>query len=121
MQLEDDPERNREDLLAYGKTWATTTPAGKSIGDAEQWVNSTFVSLCPSERESDDEQGLTWLRDLMFEAVRRHSCRNGKEVKRRPEVRRDGFFTSSRLREPARCYPSGRKWRSPARDGVART
>jgi twinkle protein len=73
IQFEDDVDRNRDDLIRYATAWKNTSAEGVPIEmDPEQWVAKMFVTLSPSE--GDEDLTLDWLRDTIFEAVKRHGC-----------------------------------------------
>ena len=74
LQFEDNPDRNRDDLLLYAKAWAKDSSQG--IGDPQDWVNRMFVAVTPSEaREVEEDLNLDWLEARIEEAVLRHGCR----------------------------------------------
>jgi twinkle protein len=69
LQFEDNPERNRRDLLRYAKVWANGE-------DAEAWVNRMFKTISPSEDLNEQQDfDLPWLKAAIEEAATRHDCR----------------------------------------------
>ncbi len=75
LQFEDNPDRNRDDLLRYAKTWARDSHDW-GIGDPEDWVHRMFVTIAPSEaRDEDEDFDLKWLEARIEEAILRHGCK----------------------------------------------
>lgn len=75
LQFEDDPERNREDLLAYARAWHQQTE-GKGIDIAPAaWVDCMFRTIGLAEDQEDAQRNLEWLRERIEEAATRHDCR----------------------------------------------
>ena len=71
IQLEDDPSRNRHDLMQYAATWQ------REHGEQpEDWVDQRFVTKVPPEPHSDEEVvTLDWLREAVEDAALRHDCK----------------------------------------------
>jgi twinkle protein len=75
LQFEDNPERNRKDLIRYAKAWAGQERNG--IGeDPVAWVDRMFRTISPKEDlDEDSDFDLTWLKTTIEEAATRHGCR----------------------------------------------
>ena len=75
LQFEDNPDRNRRDVLAYGRAWSQSEGAG--VGhDFQAWARRMFFAISP--KEDDDGQvnfNLEWLQRAIEEAATRHGCR----------------------------------------------
>lgn len=75
LQFEDNPERNRRDLLKYAKAWKDQAQNGIAE-DPVKWVDRMFRTISPNEDK--DEAGdfdLPWLHTAIEEAATRHGCR----------------------------------------------
>jgi twinkle protein len=72
LQFEDNPERNRDDLVTYAKSWARDLRSG--IDNAEAWVNRMFVTIPPRE-DLEEDYTLKWLETVVAEAAQRHNCK----------------------------------------------
>lgn len=77
MQFEDNPERNKRDLLRYAMAWASASSSGTPIaGPAERWVNEHFYAIAPPENLADeDDKTLGWVREQIESAALHHGCR----------------------------------------------
>jgi twinkle protein len=68
LQLEDNPARNKNDILDYARAFKYDDPAA--------WMDEHFVTKIPPEDGGDDDPlTLEWLRESMIEAVRIHDCK----------------------------------------------
>jgi twinkle protein len=75
LQFEDNPERNRRDLIRYAKAWSGQERGG-TVGDPVSWVNRMFWTISPSEDLNEDQDfDLNWLKATIEEAATRHGCR----------------------------------------------
>lgn len=66
LQFEDNPDRNRDDLIRHAESWC---------GDPEAWVDRMFRTISPSEAEDGEDFDLFWLRAAIEEAATRHGCK----------------------------------------------
>lgn len=75
LQFEDNPERNRRDLLRYARSWRGQEVNG--IGEeAEAWVDRMFRTISPSEDLDETKSfDLNWLDAAIEESATRHDCR----------------------------------------------
>jgi twinkle protein len=75
LQFEDNPERNRRDLIRYAKAWQNQTANGIAE-DPVRWVDRMFRTISPGEdlNEANDFD-LRWLETAIDEAATRHGCR----------------------------------------------
>lgn len=75
LQFEDNPERNRRDLLRYARSWTNQTSGG--ITEApEAWVDRMFRTIAPSESfDADTDFNLAWIHEAIDEAAGRHGAR----------------------------------------------
>ena len=73
LQFEDNPDRNRRDLLAYARAW---TQRADNAEDPAAWVDRMFLTISPSE-DIDDEVdfNIEWLHGAIHEAACRHGAR----------------------------------------------
>lgn len=75
LQFEDQPDRNRFDLLAYARSWRSQEKGGIH-DEPEHWVDRMFKTIAPAESDDGDEDfNLTWLRTAIEEAATRHGCK----------------------------------------------
>jgi len=71
VQLEDDPSRNRHDLMQYAATWQH-----EHGEQPEDCVDQRFVTKVPPEPHGDEEVvTLDWLREAVEDAALRHDCK----------------------------------------------
>ena len=74
LQFEDNPDRNREDLVRYARAW--TTDGRFAVGDPYAWIDRMFVTIAPSEElGAEDDYNLAWLERSVEEAATRHGCK----------------------------------------------
>jgi twinkle protein len=73
LQFEDNPERNRRDLIRYARAWKGQERSGIQE-DPEAWVDRMFRTIAPSE-DLEADYDLKWLDAVIEEAVTRHGCR----------------------------------------------
>lgn len=74
LQFEDDPDRNRRDLLRYAKAWHNQQ--GGIQEDPQAWVDRMFRAISPNEDADDDnDYDLAWLRSTIEEAATRHGVK----------------------------------------------
>lgn len=75
MQFEDNPDRNRRDLIRYAKSWHNQEKNGIKE-EPVAWVDRMFKTISPNE-DIDDERDfdLEWLKTAIEEAATRHGCR----------------------------------------------
>ena len=73
LQFEDNPERNRRDLIRYARAWKCQEDSG-IYEDPEVWVDRMFRTIAPSE-DLEADYDLKWLDAVIEEAVTRHDCR----------------------------------------------
>lgn len=75
LQFEDNPDRNRRDIIRYAKSWSTDERSG--IGaDYLAWARRMFIGISPKEDEdSDVEFDIKWLQTAIKEAATRHGCK----------------------------------------------
>jgi twinkle protein len=75
LQFEDNPERNRRDLIRYAKAW-TAQQRNAIVGDPVAWVDRMFKTISPKEGLSEEQDfDLNWLKAVVEEAATRHGCR----------------------------------------------
>ncbi len=76
LQFEDQPRRNYNDLVRF-KLRGIKEPTVSDIGAAQIWVDEMFRTIAPADLLGDDEEDYTfkWLRDAIWEAVKRHGAR----------------------------------------------
>lgn len=73
LGFEDDVDRVRDDLLAYGESWLARNDRGEGAyvrPDPQTWIDEHFVTIAPSE--ADEDFTLDWLKKTIEEAVYRH-------------------------------------------------
>lgn len=71
LQFEDNPDRNRRDLLAYASAWQSVIQK-----PPHEWVDRMFWTISPSEDEEDDVSfNLEWLSSAIQEAACRHGAK----------------------------------------------
>jgi twinkle protein len=76
LQFEDDPDRNREDMLAYARAWRNVPGETSIREEPEAWVDRMFRVIAPLETLGDDaDYDLKWLTEVSEEAARRHGCK----------------------------------------------
>jgi twinkle protein len=75
LQFEDNPQRNRRDLLRYAKAWREQGRGGIAE-EPGAWLDLMFRTISPSE-DLDEEQDfdLDWLKTAIEEAATCHGCR----------------------------------------------
>jgi twinkle protein len=75
LQFEDKPDRNRNDLLRYARSWEKQGKNGLPC-EASAWVDNMFRTIAPAEdNDSDTEFNLEWLRATIEEAATRHDAK----------------------------------------------
>lgn len=75
FQFEDNPDRNRKDILAYAKSWANDERAGVGT-DYREWARQMFWGISPKEDEDSAVNfDLKWLQNAITEAATRHGCK----------------------------------------------
>jgi twinkle protein len=75
LQFEDNPERDRRDLIRYAKAWAGQERGG-IVAEPAAWVDRMFYTISPSEHLQEDQDfDLAWLHSAIEEAAARHGCR----------------------------------------------
>lgn len=75
LQFEDKPDRNRNDLLRYARSWESQGKNGLPC-DARTWVGRMFKTIAPSEDQNGDvDFNLEWLRATIEEAAQRHDAK----------------------------------------------
>lgn len=75
LQFEDKPDRNRNDLMRYARSWEQQDKAIKENG-ASAWVDRMFKTIAPTEDfDQDTDFNLDWLRATIEEAATRHEAR----------------------------------------------
>jgi len=72
LQFEDKPDRNRNDLLRYARSWE-----GQGItGTPAAWVDRMFKTIAPAEDDDGAvDFNLEWLRATIEEAACRHEAK----------------------------------------------
>lgn len=76
LQFEDDPDRNRRDILRYAESWASNASAGIHPDAPEVWAKRMFLGISPKEDDDDTVSfNLAWLQTVIEEAATRHSCK----------------------------------------------
>jgi twinkle protein len=73
LQFEDNPDRNRSDLLRYARAWSNQDAQGIA-GSPEAWVDRMFRTVAPSET-LDADFNLDWILKAIEEAVTRHDAK----------------------------------------------
>jgi twinkle protein len=75
LQFEDNPERNRRDLLRYAKAWKDQH-ANSISEEPAGWVDRMFRTISPNEDlDGKNDFDLAWLNLAIEEAATRHSCK----------------------------------------------
>jgi twinkle protein len=75
LQFEDDPERNRRDLLRYAKTWSGKDQRNGVHEAPGVWVDRMFKTISPNEELNEERDfDLAWLDASIEEAATRHGC-----------------------------------------------
>jgi twinkle protein len=75
LQFEDNPERNRRDLLAYAESWVHQPQRGVG-GDPAAWVDRMFRTIAPAEDlDEATDFNLAWLHAAIEEAATRHGAK----------------------------------------------
>jgi twinkle protein len=76
LQFEDKPDRNRNDLLRYARSWQGQDKNGVPDDDPAKWVDRMFKTIAPAEdKDGDIDFNLDWLRATIEEAATRHACK----------------------------------------------
>ena len=76
LQFEDNPDRNRKDLLAYARSWRGQDKNGIPDEKPEAWVDRMFKTIAPAEDQDEDTDfNLDWLRATIEEAATRHGAK----------------------------------------------
>jgi len=75
LQFEDNPDRNRGDVMRYARAWSNDPRAG--VGDnPEAWARRMFFAISPKEdADGDVNFDLSWIRRAIEEAATRHACK----------------------------------------------
>lgn len=75
LQFEDNPERNRRDLLRYAKAWKDQE-RNNVQEEPSAWVDRMFRTISPNEDVDDaNDFDLSWLKTAIEEAATRHECK----------------------------------------------
>ena len=74
LQFEDNPNRNRTDLLAYARAWRGNHAHGIDC-DPEEWVDRMFHTIAPTTSVDDEDYTLEWVGTAIEEAATRHGCK----------------------------------------------
>lgn len=75
LQFEDQPYRNYEDLVAFRLRKARRPISVDDEGRAKIWVDEMFRTIAPIGLVEDDQDyNFQWLRDAIWEAVKRHGA-----------------------------------------------
>jgi twinkle protein len=75
LQFEDNPDRNRRDLIRYAKAWHNQA-LNPIKEDPVVWVDRMFRTISPNEGVDDERDfDLDWLKGAIEEAAGRHGCR----------------------------------------------
>lgn len=75
LQFEDNPDRNRRDILKYARSWAQDERAGVG-SDYHAWARRMFYAISPKEDEDGEVNfDLKWLQTAIDEAATRHACK----------------------------------------------
>lgn len=75
LQFEDNPDRNRRDLLRYAKAWSNQPQHGIDE-QPEAWVDRMFKTISPKEDLDDStDYDLAWLSGAIEEAATRHGAK----------------------------------------------
>lgn len=75
FQFEDNPDRNRKDILAYAASWSKTDGSGVGT-DYREWARKMFWGISPKEDEDGEVSfDLKWLQTAIEEAATRHNCK----------------------------------------------
>jgi twinkle protein len=73
LQFEDNPERNRADLIRYATGWRERNGIRE---DPVAWVNRMFLTIARNEDpEGAKDYDLAWLDRAIEEAATRHGCK----------------------------------------------
>jgi twinkle protein len=73
LQLEDNPERNRADLIRYASGWRERNGIHE---DPVAWVDRMFLTVAPNEDpDGAKDYDLAWLDRAIEEAATRHGCK----------------------------------------------
>jgi twinkle protein len=76
LQFEDNPDRNRRDLLSYAEAWSAHQGDGRIVGDPKAWVDRMFKTIAPAEDQDEETDfNLDWLRGTIEEAATRHDAK----------------------------------------------
>ena len=77
LQFEDQPSRNRDDLIRYYQSRKGGVQDMNSVPRAEalSWVNRMFKTISPFEDANDVSFNLDWLISVIREAATRHGCK----------------------------------------------
>ena len=75
LQFEDQPRRNYEDLIRF-RLRKIDKPTVSDRGHAELWVDDMFRTVMPATHlEEEEDYTFKWLRDAIWEAVKRHGAK----------------------------------------------
>jgi twinkle protein len=75
LQFEDNPHRNRSDLLTYAKTWRGNH-ARYIDCEPVDWIDRMFRTIAPSTSvKAEDDYNLDWVSNAIEEAATRHDCK----------------------------------------------
>lgn len=75
LQFEDNPDRNRRDILKYARSWSSDERAGVG-SDYHAWVRRMFFGISPKEDDDGEVNfDLKWLQTSIEEAATRHGCK----------------------------------------------
>ena len=75
LQFEDNPERNRRDLIRYAKAWRGQGRNGIQE-EPTAWVDRMFKTISPSEDLNEAQDfDIAWLKAVIEESATRHGCR----------------------------------------------
>jgi len=74
LQFEDNPNRNRADLLAYARSWHGSH-ARYIDCDPAVWLDQMFLTIAPTTSVEDDDYTLDWVTSAIEEAATQHGCR----------------------------------------------
>lgn len=72
LQFEDNPDRNRRDLLSYARAWYGQHKHGIKE-PPQQWIDRMFRTIAPSEEV--DDYNLQWVWNAIEEAATRHGAK----------------------------------------------
>jgi twinkle protein len=73
LQLEDNPQRNRADLIRYAQAWRGTKK-GEIDREPLAWIDEMFLTIAPYVSE-DEPYTLGWLTMTLREAAITHGCK----------------------------------------------